>query len=316
MARSFGVARLKFWEQDEPFLLNSPITYQGVTYVESMVDGSLNWTRLMSGVGHGSVAFYTPGTYWQGLAVPGRVCVAEQLGGHYANGARLLGCFIIEEIEPSVRDGKDVVELRGPGVESLLNKQLAWGQIGTAVLTNTNLAVAAAGPSARTLAHGYPPGVDHVVLNTSNSDDVKQEIRIALDGGGEHVTVITERELYNSEWIIHLLDRLPRLASENNAVSIRTRRIRVDNAAVFNEGAQVQVTTTAGDFDTLATGETDDNNRVNLKDGLPAAANDNAAVAVTNISAPTTNDVAQIIGNAPGWVAYFQTGSGVAVACR
>ena len=69
MARSFGVARLKFWEQDEPFLLNSPITYQGVTYVESMVDGSLNWTRLMSGVGHGSVAFYTPGTYWQGLAL-------------------------------------------------------------------------------------------------------------------------------------------------------------------------------------------------------------------------------------------------------
>lgn len=313
MARSFGVARLKFWEQDEPFLLNSPITYQGVTYVESVVDGSLNWTRLMSGVGHGSVAFYTPGTYWQGLAVPGRVCVAEQLGGHYANGARLLGCFVIEEIEPSVRDGKDVVELRGPGLESLLNKQLAWGQIGTAVLTNTNLAVAAAGPSARTLAHGYPPGVDHVVLNTSNSDDVKQEIRIALDGGGEHVTVITERELYNSEWIINLLDRLPRLASENNAVSIRTRRIRVDNAAVFNEGAQVQVTTTAGDFDTLATGETDDNNRVNLKDGLPAAANDNAAVAVTNISAPTTNDVAQIIGNAPGWVAYFQTGSGTAV---
>ena len=160
---------------------------------------------------------------------------------HTDGDARLLACFIIEDVEPKVAGGVNVVDVRGPGLESMLTKQLLWSPIGSADINTTHIAVDANAPSARTLAQGAPAGVDHVELNTSNSDDIGQEIRITLDdGAGTHVTSITERWLFEgTTWYLNLAERLPYGATSGNAVQIWTRRIRVDDPGLFLADVQV-----------------------------------------------------------------------------
>ena len=312
MAREWGVIRAKFWEQDEPFVTGSPVTVNGKSYIDSIVDGSVNWTRLMSQVGFGSVSFYETEN-WANLAAPGRVCVVEQVGSHFSGGARLLACFLVEDIEPQVRNGLNVVELRGPGLESLLNKQLAWGVIGTAVVTGTTLVASVAGPDARSMANDSPPGVDFVILDESSSEDIDQEIRIELDNGSWFVTVITDRINVDGNMCLILRDKLPWSAFIGSPVEIRQRRIRVANVAPFVEGATVSVTVSGGgSFQTLVAGQLGTSDRVLIEDGLPNSAAAGAAVTVTATSTPTTSDVSQIIAHAPGWTAYFQTGQGTA----
>jgi hypothetical protein len=241
--------------------------------------------------------------------------VVEKVTNHTDGAARLLACFIIEDIEPKVANGVNVVDVRGPGLESMLTKQLLWSPIGSANIDTTHIAVDANAPSARTLAQGAPAGVDHVELNTSNSDDIGQEIRITLDdGAGTHVTNITERWLFEgTTWYLNLAERLPYGATSGNAVEIWTRRIRVDDPELFLADVQVYVDLDdATTHATLATGELDTTNRVTLRDGLPDSANTGNEVLVNNPFAPATNDIEQIIGGAPGWTAVFQTGNGTA----
>jgi hypothetical protein len=314
MARTWGATRAKFWDivGYGPGLL--AVTVGGDTYLETVVDNSVTWTRLISQVGQGAASFHaTPG--WDDWLTPGRVCVIEKVTNHTVGSARLLACFIIEDVEPKVANGVNVVDVRGPGLESMLTKQLLWSPIGSADINTTHIAVDADAPSARTLAQGAPAGVDHVELNTSNSDDIGQEIRITLDDGqGTHVTSILERWLFEgTTWYLNLADRLPYGATSGNAVQIWTRRIRVDDPELFLADVQVYVdlddsTTHA----TLATGELDTTNRVTLRDGLPDSANTGNEVLVNNPFAPATNDIEQIIGGAPGWTAVFQTGNGTA----
>jgi hypothetical protein len=314
MARTWGATRAKFWDivGYGPGLL--AVTVGGDTYLETVVDNSVTWTRLISQIGQGAASFYaTPG--WDDWLTPGRVCVVEKVTNHTDGDARLLACFIIEDVEPKVSNGVNVVDVRGPGLESMLTKQLLWSPIGSANIDTTQIAVDADAPSARTLAQGAPAGVDHVELNTSNSDDIGQEIRITLDdGAGTHVTNITERWLFEgTTWYLNLAERLPYGATSGNAVEIWTRRIRVDDPELFLADVQVYVdlddsTTHA----TLATGELDTTNRVTLRDGLPDSANTGNEVLVNNPFAPATNDIEQIIGGAPGWTAVFQTGNGTA----
>ena len=314
MARTWGATRGKFWELDLSFPDTPTIAYGGDTTLDAVVEGTANWTRYMSGIGNGSATFYAVDG-WDTFIHPGHVCLVEQVTNHSDGTARILSCFLVEDIEPAVRNGINVIDVRGPGLESLLNKQLVWGQIGETVTTNTTLAVTAGGPDDREMAEGAPTGNETVVLDTSNSDDIGQEIRITLDGGaGTHVTVVTEREFFEDQWVLHLRDRLPANATAGNAVEIWTRRIRVHNPAPFIEGVVVMVDLANGQaHTTLATGETDTTNRVTLEDALPSQANSGAAVAVYNSFAATNSDVTKIIAAAPGWNVTFQTGTGTAV---
>jgi hypothetical protein len=314
MARTWGATRAKFWDivGYGPGLL--AVTVGGDTYLETVVDNSVTWTRLISQIGQGAASFYaTPG--WDDWLTPGRVCVVEKVTNHTDGAARLLACFIIEDIEPKVANGVNVVDVRGPGLESMLTKQLLWSPIGSANIDTTHIAVDADAPSARTLAQGAPAGVDHVELNTSNSDDIQQEIRITLDDGARtHITNITERWLFEgTTWYLNLAERLPYGATSGNAVEIWTRRIRVDDPELFLADVQVYVDLDdATTHATLATGELDTTNRVTLRDGLPDSANTGNEVLVNNPFAPATNDIEQIIGGAPGWTVVFQTGNGTA----
>jgi hypothetical protein len=314
MARTWGATRAKFWDivGYGPGLL--AVTVGGDTYLETVVDNSVTWTRLISQIGQGAASFYaTPG--WDDWLTPGRVCVVEKVTNHTDGAARLLACFIIEDIEPKVANGVNVVDVRGPGLESMLTKQLLWSPIGSANIDTTQIAVDANAPSARTLAQGAPAGVDHVELNTSNSDDIQQEIRITLDDGrGTHITTITERWLFEgTTWYLNLAERLPYGATSGNAVEVWTRRIRVDDPELFLADVQVYVDLDdATTHATLATGELDTTNRVTLRDGLPDSANTGNEVLVNNPFAPATNDIEQIIGGAPGWTVVFQTGNGTA----
>ena len=130
MARTWGATRAKFWDivGYGPGLLW--VTVGGDTYLETVVDNSVTWTRLISQVGQGAASFYAVGG-WEDWLIPGRICVVEKVTNHTAGAARLLACFIIEEIEPKVSGGVNVVDVRGPGVESLLTKQLLWNPIGS-----------------------------------------------------------------------------------------------------------------------------------------------------------------------------------------
>ena len=128
------------------------------------------------------------------------------------------------------------------------------------------------------------------------------------------MTTITERWLFEgTTWYLNLAERLPADADDGNAVQIWTRRIRVNNPSLFVADAQVYVDLDAGGtHDTLATGELDSTNRVTLRDGLPSAADTGNDVLVSAPFAPATNDVQQIMGQAPGWTVVFQTGNGTA----
>lgn len=314
MARTWGATRAKFWDivGYGPGLL--PVTVGGQTYLESVADNSVTWTRFISQVGQGAATFYATAD-WEEWLTPGRVCVVEKVTNHTVGSARLLACFIIEEIAPKVSNGVNVVDIRGPGLESLLNKQLLWSPIGSAVTTTTHLAATAPGPSPRTVAGaGAPPGNDTLQLNDTDSGDTDQEIRIELDdGAGTHITTITERFQYEGAWYLKIADRLPYGASVGNDVEVRTRRIRVDNPNLFVADVMVRVELNSGTHETFATGASGTEGRVTLRDGLPSTAADGNDVVVTNPFAPTTNDVSQIMTQAPGWTAVFQTGTGTAL---
>jgi hypothetical protein len=102
MARTWGATRAKFWDivGYGPGLL--AVTVGGDTYLETVVDNSVTWTRLISQIGQGAASFYaTPG--WDDWLTPGRVCVVEKVTNHTDGDARLLACFIIEDIEPKGR---------------------------------------------------------------------------------------------------------------------------------------------------------------------------------------------------------------------
>ena len=78
MARTWGVTRAKFWEVAGAWNGNAPLTINGATYLETVVDNSVTWTRLISQVGQGAASFYATDD-WEEWLVPGRVCVVEKV---------------------------------------------------------------------------------------------------------------------------------------------------------------------------------------------------------------------------------------------
>ena len=96
MARTWGATRAKFWDIVGYGPGLRAVTVGGDTYLETVVDNSVTWTRLISQIGQGAASFYaTPG--WDDWLTPGRVCVVEKVTNHTDGDARLLACFIIDE---------------------------------------------------------------------------------------------------------------------------------------------------------------------------------------------------------------------------
>jgi hypothetical protein len=85
------------------------------------------------------------------------------------------------------------------------------GPIGNAVTTTTHLAVTAGGPDDREMAVGAPAGNDRYELDTRPTvrrrrpGDTHQ-----LDGGGTHVTYVTERVSYEGQFHLKIADRSAR----------------------------------------------------------------------------------------------------------
>ena len=317
MARSFNATRALVWELDE-VLTGLPFSYGGQTYITEIVDGSVTWMRYISQIGNGAASFYAFDN-WEQFLVPGRILVVEKPGYYQdfqqALAGRLLACFLIDEIEPTTNGGISIINVRGQGVEALLTKQAVWSPIGELQANYTELDVAVSGPSARTLAVGVPEGNETVILNTTNSDDERQEIRITLNNGGTHVSTITERKFYNDQWYLVLADRLPSAADSGNAVSIRARRIRVKNVTGFIPNAEVVVAYGGNTLYTTVDPAVaiEDANRVTLVDGFSFAVPADTQVINSNRFSPATDDVTQILAHAADWTAVFQTGNGTAV---
>ena len=95
MARTWGVVRGKFWDLDTSFPETPTISHGGATTLEAVVDGSVNFTRYMGGVGNGSASFYAVDG-WDTFLQPGHVCLIEQVTNHS-------DCLLYTS--PSPRDG-------------------------------------------------------------------------------------------------------------------------------------------------------------------------------------------------------------------
>ena len=111
MARTWGATRAKFWDVAGAWPGTSPLEINGSEYLETVVDNSVTWTRLISQIGQGAAQFLAVDG-WDDWLTPGRVCVIEKVTNHTTGGARLLACFIIEEIEPKVSGGVNVIDVR------------------------------------------------------------------------------------------------------------------------------------------------------------------------------------------------------------
>jgi len=224
---------------------------------------------------------------------------------------------MIEEIEPRTAGGIPMVDIRGPGPESLLTKAPIFHPIGALEVTDSTLAAAVEGPRSETLAANAPQGVENVILSDTDSGDVGQEIRITMTGGaGVHVTQVTARVLVDTTFHLILADRMPAAALSGAAVSIRKRKVKPQTADIekFTPGVEAWVTLNGGTvFKTLVADAVDETGAITLRDGLTAAASSGNSCDARAYSGTATDDVTQIIGYMPGtWSVDFQTGNGTA----
>jgi len=58
MARTWGATRAKFWDVAGAWPGTSPLSIGGATYLETVADNSVTWTRLISQIGQGAASFY------------------------------------------------------------------------------------------------------------------------------------------------------------------------------------------------------------------------------------------------------------------
>lgn len=218
------------------------------------------------------------------------------------------------------------VTMSGPSLLTDLQRYTIYRPIGASAVTNTTVlsgSPADAPTTTRTVAVGAPAGNDAIKLDSKTGGDVGDEIRIELDNGNWHVTVVTAKEPGGMANTFQFQNKMPSAASIGNAVHFRTRQIRVATAAAaaaFKTGVECRVTMDggAGTFTTLiaeAPGGTN-GDTITLRDGLTAGAAAGNAVQATDLSGKSTTDVTQILAVHGEWTAEFQTGTGTAAGTR
>ena len=313
MARVWGDTSAIFWDLDQ-IPSGAPVT---APYAEDIVivEDSVEWVRMLSQVGSGRASFYAT-INWGDYIQPGRIVAITQAVTGYSFFQRLLAAFIIEEIEPNTRDGISVIDVRGPGVESLLTKFPVWSPIGEEVILETTLSAGASLVST-TLAEGAPAGNDAAELATVSGVSVGDELRIRMgvsDDGAWHVARITSVNPPGAPAnVVQFAPDIPANATSGNSVVVRPAALELSSVAEMKEGQRIDITlNSAAIFTSIIMAVDSGASTVTIRDGLTSAANSGNDVAVYDYSARTSSDVTQILQHAGDWGAYFETGNGTA----
>lgn len=317
MARSWGGTWASFYELDN-IVSGTPVTIGGVYQFNAIVDDSAEWRRPLSGIASGRVTLYAVNN-WDQFAVPGRVCIVHQnVSGYAGIVSRVIACFLIEDIEPGVRDRMNVVTLTGPGVESLLTKRPVFRPVGQETIYETTLQTTALAPRTTTLDDPIAEGSDIAVLNNDHDIETDDEIRIrmgAANNGDWHVAYVTQvNPPETQEGTIQFSPALPSAAGDGNSVEIRTAGLILNSVANMAVGQKIEITldnTTV--FQTKIRNVDSPLSAVYIEKGLTSIASTGKAVRAYDYSRPASDDVTQIMQHAPGWTTTFETGNGTAI---
>lgn len=316
-SRAWGGAWASFYELDN-IVSGMPVSYGGVNQFNSIVDNSAEWRRVLSGIGSGRVTLYAVNN-WEQFVVPGRVCIVHKnVSGYAAIVSRLITCFLIENVEPGVRGGLNVVTLSGPGVESLLTKRPVFGPVGQETIYSTTLAAAADAPRTSSLNDPAAEGSDVAVIVDDTGIDKDDEIRIRLgaaNDGDWHVAYVTQvNPPDTAAGTIQFSPAQPAAAAEGNSVEIRTAGLSLASVANLAVGHRVEITLdNATVFETTIRRIDSPLSAIFIQEGLTSIASSGKAVAAYDYSGLATDDVTQIMQHAPGWTMTFETGNGTAI---
>ena len=314
--RGWGGTWASFYELDN-IVSGMPVSYGGVNQFNSIVDNSAEWRRVLSGIGSGRVTLYAVNN-WEQFVVPGRVCIVHKnVSGYAAIVSRLITCFLIENVEPGVRGGLNVVTLSGPGVESLLTKRPVFGPVGQETIYSTTLAAAADAPRTSSLNDPAAEGSDVAVIVDDTGIDKDDEIRIRLGPvkvGDWHVAYVTQvNPPDTAAGTIQFSPAQPAAAAEGNSVEIRTAGLSLASVANLAVGHRVEITLdNATVFETTIRRIDSPLSAIFIQEGLTSIASSGKAVAAYDYSGLATDDVTQIMQHAPGWTMTFETGNGTA----
>lgn len=313
MARVWGNTTAIFWNMDD-IPSGAPVDVDGVMEPR-LVEDSIEWTRLLSQIGNGRASFYADDG-WDDYIVPGRIVAITQAVTGYSFTSRLLAVFIIEEMEPTTRNGISIVDVRGPGVEGLLTKYPVWSPIGEEVIIEAEL-TAGAGVDTTTLADGAPAGNDSAELASVSGVAAGDEVRIrmgASNDGAWHVATITAVNPPGAPAnVIQFAPDIPANAADGNSVEVRPAVLSLDTVANMTVNQRIEVTlNSAAVFTSIILSVDSAAKTVTIRDGLTSNANSGNAVNVYDYSAPSISDVTQIVQNAESWGVLFQTGNGTA----
>jgi hypothetical protein len=300
----FGPLTAQFYAPSD---LSTPLAVGGVS-TKQPVGGQSDDHRDAAG---GSSLTFIYDSDLVTLSAAGNICwayktdsVRDDLG---ADGVTFCEPFIIRSrvIGPEANQ----ITISGPDLLTELRRWIVYRPLGALTQTNTTLAEAAAAPvTGRTLSATAIAGTDTITPSAVDPADEEKEIRITLDGGGTHVTVIQSITEDNK---FVLRDRMVSAATAGNAIELRTRRVRVTNPAPFQVGVEAVVTLNVGSHTTLVAESVTDNNLIALRDALAGAANNGNAIQANDYSAKSTSDVTNVItGHAPGWTVAFEAGTG------
>ncbi len=317
MPRIWGTTSAQFYELDQ-VTAGSPVNVGGVTSITTVIDNTVEWNRITSGIGRGRASFYATGN-WDQFIVPARVCmIYKAVSGYDPIVARVVACFIIEDVEPGVdANGLNIVTASGPGMESLLTRKPVWVPIGEEEIIEVSLLNTAAGPATTTLSVGAPAGNDSATLASVSGVDVDDEVRIrmgASNDGDWHIARVTAVNPPTAPaGTIQFTPDIPSDAAAGNSVEVRTAGLSLTSAGNMANGQRVEITLdNATVFETLIVKVNSSINAVYIRDGLTSIATAGNTVRAYDYSARTSSDVTQIMQYAPEWEVQFQTGNGSA----
>lgn len=306
----FGPLTAKFFS---PSNLTTALDVGGVS-VKYPISGATEDHR--DGEGSSTLVFVND-TALNTLAAVGNICwayktdsVRDDLG---ATGVTFCEPFIIRSRVAGPAPNE--ITISGPDLLTELKRYTIYKPLGALSTTNTTLAANAAAPvTGRTVAQTAVAGAEAIDASSVDGDnDPGKEIRIALNGGGTHVTIV---QSINDSGDLVLRDRMPTAASAGNAIELRTRKVNVTTPGSFQEGVEAVVTLNSGSHTTLVAESVTDGNVVTLRDGLTGAANSGNAIQSKDYSGVSTSDITNIMAFVPGWTLEFETGTGTANGTR
>lgn len=260
------------------------------------------------------------------LAAPGNVCWARypdalRVADFPAPGQTFIEPFFIRKRQVGPDD--HTLTISGESLVSELKDYTIYRPLGDEVITATTIKTGfpASGPiTDRVSLVGTPAGNNSIELDDTEDSDVGMEIRILMDGGaGWHVSVVEQVRLWEGGKHLAFRDRLPYPSSAGNDVELWTRIIQVTNAAPFQVGVEAHVLLDDASTHITLIDEApggDSGTSITLRDAIPSAAAAGNAVTAKDYSAPSTDDVTQVMAFAPGWSVEFQTGTGTEFGTR